>query len=591
MTETDRKPDFVPANRAPEWGSDAMAEVLRDLGIAWMTLNPGASFRGLHDSIVNHLGNRAPRLLLCLHEEAAVSIAHGYAKVSGRPLAVGLHSNVGLLHGSMGIFNAWCDRVPMVVIGATGPLDAARRRPWIDWLHTAQDQGALIRDFIKWDDQPLSVTAARRALAEGHARAMTYPQGPVYVNLDAHLQEAPLEAPPEPLNLARFAPPALPAPDPGALERATAILAGARAPVIMVGRTGRDAAGWQARIALAERLGARVLTDFKTAAAFPTGHPLHAAPSGYFLPPEAQEVLREADAILALDWIDLAGCLRAVFGGDTMATKVIAVSADATLQRGWGKEAGALPPADITLANSPDAVVPAMLAQLATTPRAVASVSATPPDTPALPADDALMTPQELAAMVRAGLAGRTTTLIRAPLSWTGADWPVDDPLDFLGYDGGGGVGSGPGMAVGAALALREAHPGRLPVAVLGDGDFLMNASAVWTAAHANIPLLVVVANNRSFFNDEVHQEKVALHRGRPPENRHIGLATDDPDIDIAQVASGHGACGFGPAQNAGAFRALLAEALAAVEAGAVAVVDARIAKGYSPAMAAALRG
>ncbi len=590
MPDPGQEPAPTPGNRPAEWGSDAMAEVLRDLGIGWMTLNPGASFRGLHDSLVNHLGNRAPRLLLCLHEEAAVSIAHGYAKVSGRPMAVGLHSNVGLLHGSMGIFNAWCDRVPMLVIGATGPLDAARRRPWIDWLHTAQDQGALVREFVKWDDQPLSVTAARRALAEGHARATTYPMGPVYINLDADLQETRLDEPPAPIDLARFAPPALPAPDPATLHQAADILQGARAPVLMVGRTGRDAAGWQARVALAERLGARVLTDFKTPAAFPTAHPLHAAPAGYFLPPEAQALLREADAILALDWIDLAGTLRAAFGGDDMPPKIVSVSADAARHRGWGKEAGALPPADVTLANSPDAVVPALLARLGAQP-AAGDPSPQPAPPPALPADDAMMTAQSLAALLQAGLAGRSVTLIRAPLSWTGADWQVAGPLDYLGYDGGGGVGSGPGMAVGAALALREGHPARLPLAVLGDGDFLMNASAVWTAAHARIPLLIVVANNRSFFNDEVHQEKVAIQRGRPPENRHIGLATDDPDIDIAQVAASHGACGFGPAQDAGQFRACLAEALAAVASGAVAVIDARIAKGYAPSMAAAMRG
>ena len=138
------------------YGSDCVAEVIRALGIPFVALNPGASFRGLHDSLVNHLGNRDPQMLLCLHEEHAVAIAHGWAKVTGRPMAVALHSNVGLMHGTMAIYNAWCDRVPMLVIGATGPVDAAKRRPWIDWIHTARDQGALVRNFTKWDDQPAS---------------------------------------------------------------------------------------------------------------------------------------------------------------------------------------------------------------------------------------------------------------------------------------------------------------------------------------------------------------------------------------------------------------------------------------------------
>src|SRR3954454_20661839 len=154
----------VPSTGAGRWGSDVAADVIRSLDIPYIALNPGASFRGLHDSLVNHLGNRAPQMLLCLHEEHAVAIAHGYAKVSERPLAAALHSNVGLMHGTMAIFNAWCDRIPVLVIGATGPVDAAKRRPWIDWIHTAADQGALIRNYSKWDNQPVSPQAAVEAL-------------------------------------------------------------------------------------------------------------------------------------------------------------------------------------------------------------------------------------------------------------------------------------------------------------------------------------------------------------------------------------------------------------------------------------------
>src|SRR6185312_1321475 len=152
----------------PQFGSDAIADVLRALKIEFIALNPGSSFRGLHDSLVNYLGNDLPRMLLCLHEEHAVAIAHGYAKVTDKAMAVALHSNVGLMHASMGLFNAFCDRVPLLALGATGPLDAARRRPWIDWLHTATDQAALVRPYLKWDDQPGSVEAATKAVAHAH---------------------------------------------------------------------------------------------------------------------------------------------------------------------------------------------------------------------------------------------------------------------------------------------------------------------------------------------------------------------------------------------------------------------------------------
>lgn len=577
------------ANTGPEWGSDAVADMLRTLDIPYMTLNPGASFRGIHDSIVNYLDNNAPKLLLCLHEEAAVSIAHGYAKVTGKPLAAALHSNVGLLHGSMGIFNAWCDRVPMLVIGATGPLDAAKRRPWIDWLHTTQDQGALIRDFIKWDDQPGSVVATRWSLLEAVRHATTAPMGPVYVNIDAALQEEAIETPLASIDAVRFSAPASAAPNAEALKTAAKLLSGARNPVILVGRVQRTEAAWIARIRLAERLSAKVLTDFKTGSTFPSDHPLHAAPSGYFLTEDGYTALRHADVVLDLDWVDPGGTLRAAFAGEAISARVISATVDRSSHRGFGKEAGSPPPIDVLLANEPDVVVAALLDLLG--PGTATPWRAEPQPVAERSAADAGLTAQNLASTLQAELAGRETVLIRAPLSWTGFDWPMRHPLAFLGYDGGGGVGSGPGMAVGGALALRDHHPDRLPIAVLGDGDFLMNASAVWTAANSGIPLLIVVANNRSFYNDEVHQEKVAIHRDRAVENKHIGLATDDPDIDIAKLAEGYGAVGIGPVSTVQELEQAIQSALHSVGRGEVAVIDARIAKGYSPAMANALRG
>src|SRR5204863_3265302 len=174
-------------------------EALRDLNVPYIALNPGASFRGLHDSLVNYLGNKTPQMLLCLHEEAAVAIAHGYAKVTDKPMAAAVHSNVGLMHATMAMFNAWCDRMPVIVLGATGPVDAPKRRPWIDWIHTARDQGALVRPYTKWDDQPASAEAARESLMRASFLAHAVPQGPVYVNLDADMQEAKLAEPLAPL--------------------------------------------------------------------------------------------------------------------------------------------------------------------------------------------------------------------------------------------------------------------------------------------------------------------------------------------------------------------------------------------------------
>src|SRR5262252_8987259 len=190
----------VPSPPGSLWGSDAVADVLRALELPFIALNPGASYRGLHDSIVNHLGNERPQMLLCLHEENAVAMAHGYYKVAERMMAAAVHSNVGLMHASMAVFNAWCDRVPLLLLGATGPVDATRRRPWIDWIHTARDQGALVRGYTKWDDQPASPVAAREAVLRANWIANTAPRGPTYVNLDAEIQESKLAEPVPPID-------------------------------------------------------------------------------------------------------------------------------------------------------------------------------------------------------------------------------------------------------------------------------------------------------------------------------------------------------------------------------------------------------
>lgn len=196
----------VPAREGGEfWGSDPIAAVLRELEIPYIALVPGSSYRGLHDSIVNYLGNRTPQMVLTIHEENAVAIAHGYAKASGRMMAAALHANIGLMHAAMAVYNAWCDRAPLLIFGATGPWDASRRRPWIDWIHTSADQGGLVRNFTKWDNQPGSVAAATEAVLRAAQIALTAPRGPVYVNLEVTMQEGKLEAMPPLPDAKRYA--------------------------------------------------------------------------------------------------------------------------------------------------------------------------------------------------------------------------------------------------------------------------------------------------------------------------------------------------------------------------------------------------
>jgi len=556
------------------WGSDAIAAMLRALDIPFLALNPGASYRGLHDSIVNYLGNTRPQMLLCLHEESAVAIAQGYAKASDRMMGAVVHSNVGLMHASMAIFNAWCDRTPMLVLGATGPWDAAKRRPWIDWIHTASDQGALVRDFTKWDNQPASVPAAYEALLRAAQIANTAPRGPTYVNLDAGLQEEKIGAlPPLPDPKRYHAPdPVLPAAH--LVEAAAELLSGAKHPAILVGRTSRSEAGWNERVALAEKLQARVFTDIKLGAAFPTDHPLHAAPPATFLPPDAAKLLREADVVLSLDWIDTAGVLKQAWGAEPVGAKVIQVSPDAHLHRGWSMDYQGLPPVDIYMMCEPDAAVSLLLGAVKARTAAVA-----PKRVPLADSASDVVSIRTLADALNQATKGMDICITRLPLGWNGAYRHFRHPLDYIGSEGGGGVGAGPGITVGAALALKGS--GRLPIAIMGDGDFLMSNTALWTATHYGIPCLIFVANNRSFFNDELHQERVAKERSRPVENRWIGQRISGPDVDLAMIARAQGAEGIGPVANVADLRPAIEKGIRVAQGGAVCVVDVRVAPGY----------
>ena len=567
---TSRESPVAVSGNPEVWGSDAIAAMLRALDIPYLALNPGASYRGLHDSIVNYLGNERPQMLLCLHEEAAVAIAHGYAKASGKMMGVVLHSNVGLMHGTMAIFNAWCDRMPMLILGATGPWDAARRRPWIDWIHTASDQGALVRDYTKWDNQPASVPAAYEALMRAVQIAGTAPRGPTYVNLDAALQEAKIGALPPLPDVSRYRAPEPVLPSKESIQSAAGILSAARSPAMLIGRVSRSEAAWKARVALAEKLQARVFTDIKTAAAFPTDHALHAAPPATF--PDGK-LLKDADVVLSLDWVDTAGTLKAAWGDAPIGAKVIRVSLDAHIHRGWSMDYQGLPPSDAYLMCEPDIAVPLLHEVVKARPAAVSPK----PEFPA--GRDDVVSIRTLAKAFNELTEGMEISLSKLPLGWNGAYRHFRHPLDYLGADGGGGVGAGPGCTVGAALALRGTR--RMVVGIMGDGDYLMGVTALWTATHYKLPCLILVANNRSFYNDELHQERMARERGRPVENKWIGQRIDEPDIDLAAMARAQGAVGIGPVREIAQLKSSIAGGINQVKNGAVCVVDVRVMPGY----------
>ncbi len=588
-------------NRRMGWGSDVVAEAIRRLDLDYIALVPGASYRGLHDSIVNYLGNANPQMMVCLHEEHAVAIADGFARVTEKPMAVALHSNVGLMHGTMPIFNAWCGRTPMIVFGATGPVDADKRRPWIDWIHTAKDQGSMIRPYVKFDDQPASPEAAVESVLRAAQMATTRPYGPVYVCLDAELQEAPLTREisfPDPDRYRPADPPPAPA---EAIKRTLALVKKARFPLFMMGRVSRRTDDWARRVKLAEALGAVVITDLHNAAAFPTEHPNHVAPPNFRPGKQVADLVKKADVIVAFDWLDLAGTLRQITGDSQTASpvtaKVVSCSLDPYIHNGWSMDHQALPAVDVPILAAPDVFIGQTLDALGSAANKKVPLPAALKGVPhwtkgpggklkastsgALSALDVSLT---VAQFARANDA----TLSRTALGWPGEACRFKHPLDFLGNDQGGAVGTGPGHSVGAALALRDSK--RMALSVLGDGDYLMGVSALWTASHVGLPMMIVVSNNRAYFNDVGHQERVALDRERPPGNKWIGQSIDQPAVDIGKMAEAQGFV-TETVKTTKELKAALARGKTRVAKGGRVLIDARVTPGYAEMAARAAAG
>jgi thiamine pyrophosphate-dependent acetolactate synthase large subunit-like protein len=366
-------------------------------------------------------------------------------------------------------------------------------------------------------------------------------------------------------------------PEQAAIAKAAQLLSSAKNPAMLMGRVSRSEAAWKSRIALAEKVQAKVFTDMKAACAFPTDHPLHAAPPATF--PDGK-LLRECDVIVSFDWIDTAGTLKVAWGDAPVTAKIIRVSADAHIHRGWSMDYQGLPPADVYLMCEPDVAAPLLLEATRARPAVVAPRKEIPQE------PDTALSIRALARAFNEATQGMDVTLSKLPLGWNGAYRHFRHPLDYLGADGGGGVGAGPGLTVGSALALKGSN--RIVVGIVGDGDFLMGNTAVWTAAHYKLPCLFIVANNRSFYNDEMHQERVAKERGRPVENKWIGQRIDEPDIDLAAMGRAQGAVGIGPVKQLSELKPAIEQGLKAVKGGAVCVIDVRVLPGYDAPMAGA---
>jgi acetolactate synthase I/II/III large subunit len=571
-----------------QYGSDLMVEVLRELGIKYIALNPGASYRGLHDSMVNFETGKGPEIIMCTHEEIAVALANGYARATGEIMATGLHNIVGLQHASMAIFNAWCDRTPILNLGGGGPQDTTNRRS-TDWVHTANVQGNAVREYVKFDDQPNSVDAVAESFLKAYRIAMTDPKGPVYVCLDTDVQEAKLDKPMVVPHAQFFRPPAGPGANPDSLRNASRLLAEAQWPVIVAGEVGRNPKALPVVLDLAETLGAAVI-DADGRYAFPSTHPLNLTTS-------REEALRNADVVVALDVPSLGVPLgpsvreRGNFAPVVSPScKVIHITLLDLERQSWVSDNMWLLPVHVPIAADTSVVLPQLLEQvrerLNANQGAAHQVQQRRTRIEAIYRearkksqewiektwDEKPISQARFFSEINKRVQGKSWALV----SSHGRRWreaiEVTEPAHGMGGGRGGGVGYGLPSSIGAALGFKES--GRLCVSIVGDGDFLMTSNSLWTAAKYQIPLLVVVLNNRSYYNDEEHQERMARWRQRPIENKGIGIRIEEPAPDLAAIARALHVDGFGPVTEPNQLGSALDKAIAIVESGRPAVVD-----------------
>lgn len=575
---TDANKHFPPRR----YGSDFIVDILRQYDIPYAAFNPGASFRGIHDSLVNYLGNKTPEFLECMHEEISVAIAHGYARATGKPMAAILHNVVGLQHATMAIYNAWCDRIPIILLGGTGPMSYTKRRPGSDWVHTALVQGNLVRDFVKWDDQPADLESTPESFARAYQTAMTQPCGPVYICYDAEIQEKEYtEFPPLP-DPKKFLPPAPPAASQKTLQRVAQALLDTEHPVIVTDRLGRSAVAFDALVKLAELLNIPVL-DQGNRHSFPTQHPMA-------LGDITGEVLGAADYILALDTVDLYGALHTVnrLTRETQpmyrpGARIAHVTLDGYLVRSWSHDFRRLQETDDAIAADTAGFVPELLQYCTERLNAHAGAAQKVQQRgqrwqgrseqlldqwQAQAEAERGQTPialSTLAAIVWDVIKDEPWLLTNGTANgWVKRLWDINRPDQYMGKYSGGGLGYGMGSSLGAALA----YPDRLCVNLQGDGDFLFTPTALWTAAHHKIPLLTIMVNNRSYYNSEEHNAKIAAHRGRPVENAPQGTRIENPDVDFATMARSMGVFAEGPITRSKDLEPALRRALDAVKNG-----------------------
>jgi thiamine pyrophosphate-dependent acetolactate synthase large subunit-like protein len=593
-TQTPRE-EVAPNRIGGVPGSDFMVDVIKTLGIKYCPANCASSYRGIHESLINYGGNKMPEFLTCMHEESAGGMAHGYFKAAGKPLMTLCHGTVGLQHASMSIYNAWCDRVPMIVIGGND-LDAAHRPPGVPTFHSAQDINALVRDFTKWDDTPVSLQHFAQSMVRAYKIATTPPFGPVMISLDAGLQQEPIHPHGnEKLYIPRFVPSSPPAGDAGAVKEAARLLAGAENPVIVADRMAHSQEGIRLLVQLAESLNARVV-DIGSRTNFPKTHYLSTSPAA----------IGGADVILGLELADFWGVVNAwtdngEFGvGENRSrikptTKLISINASELITKANYQDFQRFQTIDVSMPADAQATLPSLIeAVKSAVPASKRGAIASRGDAAKKAHSDSEQRTKQASALAweaspisTARLCIETYNAVKDTdwsivsqsgnvSNWLTRLWPVEKHHHWLGRSSGYGVGYGAPASVGAALANKDL--GRFSVNIQSDGDLMYAPGVLWTAARHKIPQFAVMHNNRGYHQEVMHVQRMANFRSRKsnngPDAGPIGTRIENPDMDYAKLAQSMGWWAKGPIKDPAQLGPALREAVKVVLAGTPALLD-----------------
>jgi acetolactate synthase I/II/III large subunit len=570
-------------------GGDFMVDVFKSLGFEYFFSNPGSSFRGLQDSVIDYGGNKAPEFIMCCHEESSVGMAHGYAKVEGKPAGVLAHGTVGLQHASMAVYNAYCDRVPIYMVIGNG-MDATKRRPGVEWIHTVQDAAALVRDFVKWDDQPASLQHFAESAVRAYKLATTPPYEPVLLVADSELQENPIK-PDENLFIPKLPRTMAPQGDSGAVAECARMLVSAESPVILADRCARTPQGVALLVELAELLQAPVV-DMGGRMNFPTRHPLNQSARG-------RGLVQQADFVLGLELTDFWGSTHEFRDQIERTSKPItkngvkrvSINSNDLFTRSNYQDFERFEDVDMAITGDGEATLPALIeavkrlitgdnkAAFEARGKKLAAVHKGMMERAKSDAtygwDASPISTARLCAELWAVIKNEDWSLVSPSSStsnWPQKLWDMSKHHHYLGGPGGYGVGYGLPAATGAALANKK-H-GRFTVSLQNDGDAMYAPGAFWTQAHHKIPLLSVMHNNRAYHQEVMHLQRMANRHNRGVDTPRIGCALENPHIDFAKLAQSMGVHGEGPITDPKDLGPALKRAVEIVKRGEPALVD-----------------